>query len=240
MAKGDMTFSDASGLLAILLGTISGEIDEPFDLVKLPRKMMEIERKYHLTKDGGNVNIAISKFFSRFGEFLDGGGVTVERLITFVGVDQYFIVKKNDSEFVFRYRVGANRPPQLTVKFQTKKNFNLIRGEINLNIRYEDPEKVRAFMAVICALGDSYQIFAIQQSGNIWIIKEPNGNLIEFVVYKVDKIPLSQQIEAFAEIEPLNYEDVEQVVATIEKYEEALGLASFVCKESVSEIFRPK
>jgi hypothetical protein len=239
VAKGDGSFPDTAGLLAILLGTIDGRIDKLFDLSELPRKMMEIEKKYRLTTDKNNIDVAISKFFSRFGKFLEEGEVTVEKLITFVGVDQYFVANKNNDEFIFRYRVGANRPPQLTVKFQIKKGSNLVRGEINLDVKYEEPEKIRAFMAVICALGDSYQLFAVQQSGNIWIIKEPNGNLIEVVAYRVKEISSSSKTDCFVEIEPLNSKNIEQVVATIEKYEKALQLTDLVCEESIADIFRP-
>ncbi len=240
MAKGDSSLSNGSALLDIIRGTISGEIDDLFDLSKLPRRMMEIERKYRLTEDKGKVDLAIADFLSRFGKFLLEGGIKINRFITFVGVDQYFIVKKNESEFIFRYRVGANRPPQLTVKFQIKKGSNLIRGEINLNIRYEEPERVRAFMAIICSLGDSCQLFAIQQSGNIWNLEEADGNLIEVVVYRVDRVPQAQQVEGFVEIEPLNSKTAEQVVATIDKYEKALGLSNLVCQESIADIFRPR
>lgn len=240
MPKGSSSFSDGFALLDIIRGTISGEIDELFDLSKTPRRMLEIERKYRLTSDKDKVDIAIAGFLAQFGKLIIDGGVTVDRFITFAGVDQYFLVNKNTSEYAFRYRVGANRPPQLTVKFQMDKGSNLIRGEINLNIRYEEPEKVRAFMAVICSLADSYQLFAIQQSGNIWNLKEPDGNLIEVVVYRVDRIPESQQVEGFVEIEPLNSKTAEQVVATIDKYEKALGLTDLICKESIADIFRPK
>lgn len=240
MGKGDGSLTDGSALLDIIRGTISGEIDELFDLTKLPRKMMEIERKYRLTQDKDKVDIAIADFLSRFGKLVVDGGVTVDKFITFVGVDQYFIVNKNGNEFIFRYRVGANRPPQLTVKFQISKDSNLIRGEVNLNIKYEEPERVRVFMAVICSLADSCKLFSIQQSGNIWNLREPDGNLIEVVVYRVDRVPKEQQVEGFVEIEPLNSKSAEEVVATINRYEKILDLTHHVCKESIADIFRPK
>lgn len=241
MPKGsDSSLSDGSALLDILRGTMSGDIGQLFDLSKLPRKMMEIERKYRLTHDSEKVDVAIAEFLSRFGKLIVEGGVVVDKFITFVGVDQYFLVEKNSSDYVFRYRVGANRPPQLTVKFQVNKGSNLVRGELNLNIRYEEPERVRAFMAVICSLADKYQLFSIQQSGNIWNLKETDGNLIEVVVYRVDRVPDPQQVEAFVEIEPLNSKNAEMVVATIDKYEKILGLGTLTCKESIAEIFRPK
>ena len=240
MAKGVGSFSDGSALLDIIRGTISGEIDELFDLSRLPRKMLEIERKYRLTQDKEKVDVAIAGFLAKFGKFLAEGKAKINKFITFAGVDQYFIVRKNESEYAFRYRVGANRPPQLTVKFQMHKGSNLIRGELNINVRYEEPERIRAFMAVICSLADSYQLFSIQQSGNIWILEEADGNLIEVVVYRVDRVPEAQQVEGFVEIEPLNSKNAEMVVATIDKYEKALELSDLVCAESIADIFRPK
>ncbi|MDD2697011.1 MAG: hypothetical protein PHE52_02545 [Candidatus Pacebacteria bacterium] len=240
MAKGKDSFSDGSALLDIIRGTISGEIDELFDLSRLPRKMLEIERKYRLTRDKEKVDVAIAGFLAKFGKFLADGQAKINKFITFAGVDQYFIVKKNQSEYVFRYRVGANRPPQLTVKFQMHKGSNLIRGELNIDVKNVSPEIIRAFMSVICSLGDSSQLFSIQQSGNIWILEEPDANLIEVVVYRVDRVPEAQQVEGFVEIEPLNSKTAEQVVATIDKYEKSLELTDLVCAESIADIFRPK
>lgn len=236
--KGDSELGDTSALLDIVSGTITGALGEIFDLSKLPRKMMEIERKYHLTPKDGNVDFAITDFMAHFGKFLKNKNISIEKLITYAGVDQYFIIKKGRNESVFRYRVGVNRPPQLTVKFQTNRGSNLVRGEINLNIRYEEPEKVRAFMAVICGLAASYQIFVVQQSGNIWITKDPEGKLVEVVAYKVSRIAPPGKIEAFVEIEPLNSKNIPGVIATIEKYEKALQLSDFICEESIAELFR--
>jgi len=238
MPKGDIGLSDASALLDLITGAVSGKLNEPFNLTQLPRKMMEIERKYCLTQTAQSIDMAITKFMGCFGHFLEDQKIVVESLITFVGVDQYFIVQSNNKESIFRYRVGANRPAQLTVKFQTEQGSNLIRGEINLNIRYEEPDKVRAFMAVVCGLADSYQIFAVQQSGNIWITKDSEGNLVEVVVYKTARITPPEKLEAFVEIEPLNSENIPGVIKTIKKYEKALQLSDLTCKESIAELFR--
>jgi len=232
----DIVFSDAAALLDLVLGT-QGIIDQPYDLDKLPRKMMEIERKYRLRK-GESVDLAIAEFFSKIGKFLVEKDVVIRRFITFVGVDQYFIVKKHGDEYHFRYRLGANRPPQLTVKFQMTKGSNLVRGEINLNVRYESPERVRAFMGVIVRLGDSCELFSVQQSGNIWILDDPDAGEVEVVVYKSDRVAPSKKVEGFVEIEPLNSKTVAAVIKTIEKYETALGLSGLECKESIADLFR--
>lgn len=236
--KGEVGLSDASALLDLVIGASGEDIDKVFDLSKLPRKMMEIERKYWLTPEDGDIDSAITKFFARFGKFLEKNNIAIEKLITFVGIDQYYIINRSDSEFAFRYRLGANRPPQLTVKFQVDKGSNLVRGELNLNIRYEEPEKVRAFLAVIAKLADTCQIFTVQQSGNIWITKDSEGNLVEVVVYKTARITPPERLEAFVEIEPLNSEKVDQVVRLIARYEKALQLGDFICEESIAELFR--
>lgn len=237
--KGEMGLSDASALLDLVIGSSNGNLDELYDLSALPRKMMEIERKYRLTTTRNQeTDLAITNFMARFGGFLQNENISIERLITFVGVDQYFIIVKDGKESIFRYRLGANRPPQLTIKFQTTQGSNLIRGEINLNIRYEEPEKVRAFMAVICGLASAYHIFAVQQSGNIWITKDSAGTLVEVVVYKTARITPPEKIEAFVEIEPLNSKNIPGVVETIEKYEKALQLGDFICEKSIAELFR--
>lgn len=226
-----------SSLLAVIFGIANEEVDELFDLSKLPPKMMEVEKKYRLAKNGDDIDGVISKFFYEFTKFLEEGRITVQKLITYIGVDQYFIIEKNNNRFVFRYRAGADRPPQLTVKFQIKKDSNLVRGEINLDVRREEPEKIRAFMAIICGLGDSYQLFTTRQNGNIWLLKECDENLIEVVVYKISRASSLQQIEAFVEIESLCSKNIEQAMEMIEKYEKGLGLNPFICKESIAEIF---
>lgn len=237
MTKSDIAFSDAAALLDIVLGT-QGALDQIYELERLPRKMMEVERKYRLKRDG-SVDLAIAEFFARIGAFLTESGTAIQRFVTFVGVDQYFIITKNQDEYIFRYRMGANRPPELTVKFQITKCSNLMRGEINLSVRYEAPECIRAFMAVIAQLGDTYTLFSVQQSGNIWIVEDPEMGEVEIVVYKTDRVLPSKKVEGFVEIEPRNSSRVEVAVTAIEKYEKALGLAELVCKESVAEIFRP-
>lgn len=236
MAQSGLSFSDAAALLDLVLGT-QGVIDQPYDLEKLPRKMMEIERKYRLRQEKG-VDLAITESLSRIGRFLVESDVVVKRFVTFVGIDQYFIIAKREDEYHFRYRVGANRSPQLSVKFQVTKGSNLVRGEINLNVRYESLERVRAFMGVIARLGDSCELFSVQQSGNIWILDDHDAGEVEVVVYKTDRIAPSQKIEGFVEIEPLNSKSVETVIKAIEKYEVALGLTGLECKESIADLFR--
>jgi len=239
-------FNDAGALLRILLGATGGGIDQLFDLSRLPRRMMEFEKKYRLSTTQIPADLAISGFLSNLNQFFTQSKMEIVSLATFVGIDQYFIVNNEASEYIFRYRLGANRLPQLTVKFQMNKGSNIARGEINLDVRYEEPDKVRAFIAVISSLVPKTTLFTIQQSGNIWNIKEPDGDLVEFVVYKVDRITAPSKIEAFAEIEPLgsnkasDYTRTVDIIHTIETYEKKLGLSSLVCEQSIAEIFRPE
>ena len=232
-------FQDASGLLALLIGTINGKIDEPYDLSKLPIKMRETEKKYWLTKEE-KVDRAISEFLGKIGKLIYESGALIEHLSTFVGVDQCFVVRKKEARYIFRYRLGANRLPQLTVKFQINKDSNIQRGEINLNMKQEEPEKVRAFLGVICALSDSYNLFTIQQSGNIWTFRDPRGELLELVVYKVADVLNPAKIKAFVEIEALNIENFQQAMELINKYEKLLGVGESVCEKSIAELFGPQ
>jgi hypothetical protein len=236
MARDGLSFSDAAALLDLVIGT-QGTIDQLYDLEKLPRKMMEIERKYRLSHERG-VDLAITESLSHIGAFLVKTNAVVKRFITFVGIDQYFLITKREDEYHFRYRVGANRSPQLTVKFQVAKGSNLVRGEINLDVRHESPERIRALMGVIARLSDSCELFSVQQSGNIWILDDADVGEVEVVIYKTDRIAPSKKIEGFVEIEPLNSKSVETVIKAIEKYETALGLAGFECKESIADLFR--
>lgn len=243
---GTVHFKDAGALLRILLGTTGAGLDQLFDLSKLPRRMMEFEKKYRLSNTETSADLAISGFLSNLNHFFTQSKMEIVSLSTFVGIDQYFIVYHKKNEYIFRYRLGANRLPQLTVKFQMNKGSNVARGEINLDVRHEEPDAVRAFMAVICSLVQRTTLFTIQQSGNIWTIKETDGDLVEFVVYKVDRISPPNKIEAFAEIEPLGSSKASDhartidIVGTIEKYEKQLNLDSLVCEQSIAEIFRPK
>lgn len=235
-----MEFKDARALLQILLGVSQGEIGQLFDLTKLRPEQIEFERKYWLDLSHSNPDWALTEFFGRIGNLLAGQEFKVQTLISFVGIDQYWIINTKDhNEYTFRYRLGANRLPQLTVKFQVDKGSNLVRGEINLGVGSENPENIRAFMAVICSISDSYELFSIQQSGNIWIIEGEEGQTFEIVAYKVARIFPPEKLECFAEIEPYHVKDPHQALKLIHECEGLLGLSNNVCEQSIGEIFRP-
>lgn len=103
----------------------------------------------------------------------------------------------------------------------------------------EDPENIRAFMAIICSLSSSYELFSIQQSGNIWIIEEPGGQELEIVAYKVARIFPPEQADCFAEIEPYHTRNIELALTIIDRYEKLLGLTGHICEQSIGELFRP-
>lgn len=235
-----MEFKDAQALLQILLGVSQGAIGQLYDLSNLPPEQVEFERKYWLDPDHTDPDRALTCFFGKVGDLFTVQSYKVKRLITFVGIDQYWIVNANgQNEFTFRYRLGANRLPQLTVKFQIQKGSNLARAEINLNVTNEHPENIRAFMAVICALSDSRELFSIQQSGNIWMIEGDSGQMFEIVAYKVARIFPPKKSDCFAEIEPYNVIDPEKALQLIHNCEEQLGLSGHICEQSIGELFRP-
>src|SRR5437870_4451876 len=90
------------------VGLSSNGLSQLVDLDKIPRKMREIERKYLISSSNGSVDAAISSLFARIGKFVEENNLTVASMYTFVGIDQYYIFKKNRREYHFRYRSGAN------------------------------------------------------------------------------------------------------------------------------------
>jgi hypothetical protein len=223
-------------LLQIFAGALGSEVNQPFDLSQLPLKLKEIERKYRLTNEPKEVDQAITKFFGRFSRLVEERKVLIKKLLVFVGVDQYFVITKGEKKFVFRFRFSSIRSAELGVKFQIKQGSNLVRGEINLAVKPEQAEKVRAFLAVLCELGDAYKFFTVESDGNIWILQELDGETVEVVAYRAwSSSP--KKIGGFVEIEPLNAKSAEAAIAIIDKYEKALDLSGLVCPESIAEIF---
>lgn len=223
-------------LLQIFASVLGNDLSQPFDLSKTPLRLSEVEKKYKLTSQPTEINAAITRFFGRLSRLVEENKLVINKLLVFVGVDQYFVITKGEKKFVFRFRFSAVRGSELGVKFQIKQGSNLVRGEINLSVKPQQAEKVKAFLAVLCELGDSYKFFTVESDGNIWIIEEPNGALLEVVAYRAWSRS-SKKIDGFVEIEPLNVKSTESAIATIERYEKALELNGLVCPESIAEIF---
>lgn len=211
------------------------------DLDNVPRKMKEVEKKYRFSSDQKRIDYEVSSLFAKIGSLVLQKKLEIVSLTTFVGIDQYFIYESDGREFHFRYRSGANRPPQLTVKYQLNRGSNVSRGEINVDVAQADPSKVRAFMSVIAALAVKPPImFVAQQSGNIWVVNDPISHKeVEIVAYRVRRFAPSLIEGVFAEIEPLEAHSVEDAFNVIDEYEQALELGPFVCTNSIAELFRP-
>lgn len=216
------------------------------DLFKIPSKMKEVEMKYRIISSRNiSIDEAISELFARIGAFIKKRKLKVDNLSTFVGIDQYCLFVKGEKEFHLRYRSGANRPPQLTVKYQLQKGSNTVRGEINLAVEHADPQNVRAFISFIAVLAGDPVSFSIQQSGEIWVILDPKSNQkVEIVVYRVKRFaprfPDGKTLEgAFIEIEPLGFSRAGEAITVIKQYEKELELGSSVCDHSVAEMFKP-
>ncbi len=230
-----------SELWDLHIGRSTGLLTQLVDLDQPTVKTREIEKKYRLPSGQDEVGQAISSLFAKIGGFVASEKLQVVDLITFVGIDMYYVLTSGDKEFVFRYRSGANRPPQLTVKYQLQKNSNIARGEINLDVASANPNMVVAFMSAVVALQPQAQIcFTVQQSGEIWVIKDPvSGKKVEIVVYRTKRLNPHRIDAAFVEIEPLKYEEVDEALMAIERYERGLGLNDLICSLSIAEMFRP-
>jgi len=234
-------FSDGAVLLDILLGMADGDMSQLYDLSKLKSGMVEIERKYYLPETPNRTaDEAVVRFLGAFGAAFASDHVTIERCVPFVGIDQYFLMYKQDDTFTFRYRLGANRRPQLTVKLRTGGDPHECRGEINLDVSNVHPETVRAFMAVVCRVAERYQNFFVQQSGMLCIVHDASFRKnVEVVVYKVHRSQPREKTLAFVEIEPYEPDNVTQALSIIEFYEKELKLDGHECHESVAELFCP-
>lgn len=203
--------------------------------------MFEIEKKFRLPEDGVSIDEQMNDLFTRIGGMIKRRKLKVKKVINFVGIDQYYVFTTTDGAvFNFRYRSGANRPPQLTVKFKTSGS-NLVRGEINLKVDTTSPENIRAFMSVIAVMTPSPPVvFAIRQSGIIWIVEDVRTQeSVEIVAYKVERMSGDPISRTFVEIEALNPKDQNSALALISKYEKVLQLSEHVCSQSISEMFAP-
>jgi len=210
------------------------------DLLSIPQKMREIERKYLFPVINGSVDNAMTSLFALIGSYVTSHRLNIS-MTTFVGIDEYWIFIVRRGEFHFRYRSGANRPPQLSVKYRLSRLSNTVRGELNLGIDMTDPDIVQGFMKVVETLARVKPIrFTIQQSGNIWTLQEPDRDrAIEIVAYKVHRFEPSEIDGAFAEIEAVHFPTAEAAIDRIAHYERAFKLRSYECKQSIAELFRP-
>ncbi len=244
-SKKEMTLADQMWRLHTTFS--STQLTQLIPLESIPQKMHEVEKKYWIRRQGGySLDAAISATFGQVDAVIRrnklGANLKVE---TFVGIDQYYIFTVDEKEYHYRYRSGANRQPQLTVKYQAIAGSNLDRGEVNIPIESAHPDGVRAFMSVVAAMFSKPPItFAIQQSGQIWILTDTaSKRKVEIVVYRVyrsrDNENSPRYEAAFIEIEPLKFPIAKEALDIIERYEVALSLKAQACPQSIAELFRP-
>lgn len=229
-------FPEGAALLRMLFRDTNGELGRVFDLQNIPPPQMEIERKYELT---GTEDIE-----ERMASLCDQIGPLAKKLgwrrrqTVFSGVDQYYVVTVPGFEAIFRHRFSANVPAELSVKIQIKRGKNTIRGEFPLILPDSNTQDVRAFMAVVCRLASPRKSkhFCVHQSGVFWTLSNPSGVRTEIVAYKVGRVsePASR---VFVEIEPKEFDNPEQALQIIGRFETALQLKKMRCDKSIAEMF---
>jgi hypothetical protein len=243
-------FADSDTLLNILIDMAGGSLNTPLDLSSLAHGMFEQEGKFKLTGPAGEVDKPMLDFFAKLSSFAsEDTNIKLIRSVTFVGVDQYYIVKNpNGKVYTFRYRVGANRTPMLEIKWKTSKKSTELRGEIPLSVKDSSFKAVCALLEVVCDIASWSKRFTVQQSGNIWTFhNEPTNSDVEVVCYKVANVVkegTKQHVELLAEIEPLGPkrkpEDVIQGTKIIDYFALGLGITELRRQESVATIMSPK
>ncbi len=231
-------FPDGANLIAMLQNATSNQLGRTFDLSTIGQSMSEIERKYDVGKD--DITADWSRWLAKVASLVNDRAIQKsEMLITFAGIDLYYLVEGHrDDQYNFRYRFGSNQPPNLEVKWQLEKENNESRGEVKLKVGDTKPDNVRALMAVVGTLSKSCHHFCIHQSGNIWNFRTQSA-LVEVVVYKVGPLE-KHSTHVFVEIEPRKYNDAEHALKVISWFEKRLGLEQYRCRESIAEIFGPK
>lgn len=228
--------TDGADLLFQILG---GEhnIGRLLDLTKLPSRMLEVEHKFRLPEVNGRSDGGLLFFTARLGPYLDERKAEIRYSAPFVGIDQYYTVESYDNLKVsFRFRLGANKPPELTAKFAVGDNGNEVRGEINLDVSNNKVDSIRGMLTLITKLAKSSSQFAVRQDGLLVQVFDPEHGLLEIVNYRVGGVyPPRPQIP-FVEIES-KARDVEAALLGVEVYAKGLGLTDMRCEQSIAELF---
>lgn len=212
----------------------------PFNLAQLPPKMQEAERKYHLQPQNGHNDGGSLRFAASLHSLTEARRAKIVKDVPFDGIDEYYRVKKSSTEqIVLRYRVGSNRMPQLTMKFKLLQDSNEVRGELNLDVRNNEPETVRALLTAFSQFAGEGTQFAIRQTGLFWVIKDPEVGVVEVVCYRVSGINPQKPMRYFAEVEATQWSEIDTAIHALETYEQGLKLSSQRCTQSIAELFGP-
>jgi len=221
-------------LLVSLLGGPDA-IGRPFDLRKLPPSMVEPEEKFETTShtlhnDGGH-----TAFAARLMPVIEERHAHITHFGPFVGIDDYLSVRGSRGTTVhYRLRVGINKPPELTAKFELEQG-HAFRGEVTLDVSGNDIKQIRAMLALMRQLAAYSQQFAVMQSGMLWFVHDPEFGLLEVVSYVVSGIHPKRHPRSFVEVESHDH-DVERGMRGVKAYAAQLGLTQ-PCSESVADMF---
>lgn len=208
------------------------------DLDDLPPKLHEIERKYRL-KENGLGDGGMLEFSARLFPFFGERKVRLDTSAPFTGIDEYYVVESRENELrtTFRYRVGANKLPELTAKFKRAGESNEVRGEVNLDVSNNKPHEVRTMLTLICGFAETVRTFSVRQDGTVWAVFDPELGKLEIVGYRVGGMNPHKPSITLAEIEPRGFSDPEEALHMIDVYEKGLGFSKQRCNESIAELF---
>ena len=137
-----------------------------------------------------------------------------------VSCDDYYTRNCEGGKDFVRFRKGGGRY-ELTLK--RKERNNLIRKEINLNVTNNDDSSIVEFLR-LSGYSKAFQVYK-----EAWIWETPDCDISYYTL---------SDGRSVIELEAKNYNTTREAVASIDKWEEALGLQS-LDKESRSlyEIF---
>ncbi len=174
----------------------------------------EIEYKYWAGK------LTKEDFSSRVESLIISENLDLEEdVIYVVSCDDYYTLKEGVGHFV-RFRKGGGMY-ELTLK--RKVDENVVRKEINLNVTNNDDSAVVEFLN----LSGYVKLFQVYKEA--WIWKFPDCDISFYTL---------SDGRSVVELEAVAYSSIKEGVATIDKWEDLLGLSDLTKEpRSLYEIF---
>lgn len=159
----------------------------------------------------------------------------------FAGADMYYEYEdEEDNTVTDRIRFGSNRPCQWTVKIRPRSADTTARLQKSCGFEYTNlpmflDEMRRKTMRIPGA-----RHMLIGQSGEFWFVQDPDGFMIEIVLYKVGRAEPDATAEPLllAEIAPWGCPNLDVAIELIDKYESFLGLRRSRITKSNTALFQ--
>lgn len=190
------------------------------------RHELEIERKFWVIRPGStkSVPLAMAEFQARLVPLLADEPLT--QLHIFDGYDIYFAKPDDPTTFV---RIRRNMLRQEITAKRVGDQGTELREEENLKVNA--PEDSQAHFLTMLGFA---RRFMVRQSGNIYVMP----GKVEVVIYWTERLPDHTDASVFVEIEALGGNTIDEAMALLNRYQEALGLPDEDrCEQSIFQLY---